>query len=215
MLIPPTIWPFRPPPTVICKLVLHNSKGKGSGGRERAGGGGGEEVLCLPANTEQCVSIQLKFYFWLSHTFECMCDRFWAKWELDHFSIFLWFSDIVGLWGISRSHDMYRAQNWSQQLLKMHLNDCSTWVWCCIYQLPCTTSTSTSTQLPCYCSWNALKLLPRLPILGVEQKLRRTLRMHSVTGKLSGLIGGKCSTDYSPSTNSTNLVPAKTTLYEL
>ena len=53
-----------------------------------------------------------------------MCDRFWAKWEFGNFSIFLWFSDHVGLWGISRSHDMYRAQKWSQQYLKMHSNDC-------------------------------------------------------------------------------------------
>ena len=72
-----------------CNLQTGSAQQQGK--RVRGGGqaGGGQEVLCLLANTEQCVSIQLKFYFWLSHTFECMCDRFWAKWELNHFSIFL------------------------------------------------------------------------------------------------------------------------------
>ena len=56
---PPTgIWPLRPPPTVIRKLVAHNRRGKGSA-RGRKGS------LCLqqPANTGQCVSIQRRILF--------------------------------------------------------------------------------------------------------------------------------------------------------
>ena len=121
MLIPPTIWPFRPPSS---NSNLQTGSAQQHGKRVREGRGG--EVLCLPANTEQCVSIQLKFYFWLSHTFVCMCDRFWAKWEFGHFSIFLWFSDNVGLWGISRSHDMYRAQKLESAVVK----DAPQWLLC-------------------------------------------------------------------------------------
>ena len=124
-----------------CNLQTGSAQQQGK--RVREGG----FFVCLQIRNNASL-FSSKFYFWLSHKFECTCDRFWAKWEFCNFSIFLWFSDSVGLWWISRSHDMYRAQNWSQQLLKMHLNDCcSTWVWCCIYQLPCTSSTSTSTQL--------------------------------------------------------------------
>ena len=95
MLIPPTIWPFRPPSS---NSNLQTGSAQQHGKRVREGG----EVLCLPANTEQCVSIQLKFYFWLSHNFLCMCDIFWAKWEPGNFSIFLQSNDAVGLWWISQ-----------------------------------------------------------------------------------------------------------------
>ena len=110
-----------------CNLQTGSAQQQGK--RVREGG----FFVCLQIRNNASL-FSSKFYFWLSHKFECTCDRFWAKWEFCNFSIFLWFSDSVGLWWISRSHDMYRVQKWSQQQLKMHSNNCCTcitryWVW--------------------------------------------------------------------------------------
>ena len=97
MLMPPTIWPFRPPPTVICKLVLHNSKGKGSG---RGRGGGGSLFACK-YGTMRLHSAQILF---LAFTHVCM-----HVWQIlgkmgiwPFFSIFLWFSEFVKDFPVTR-----------------------------------------------------------------------------------------------------------------
>ena len=155
-----------------CNLQTGSAQQQGK--RVREGG----FFVCLQIRNNASL-FSSKFYFWLSHKFECTCDRFWAKWEFCNFSIFLWFSDSVGLWWISRSHDMYRVQKWSQQQLKMHSNNCCTcitryWVW----------------LVHLLYNWNALQLPPPHSTWAkTTQNFEDALR-HSVTGKLSGLIGG-------------------------
>ena len=132
-----------------CNLQTGSAQQQGK--RVREGG----FFVCLQIRNNASL-FSSKFYFWLSHKFECTCDRFWAKWEFCNFSIFLWFSDSVGLWWISRSHDMYRAQKWSQQQLKMHSNNCRStcitryWVWLvhCTTEMHCNHITSLEKHIP-------------------------------------------------------------------